>query len=304
MQIRIVIALCVAIVAFTFSAAKGKIESSNVAAAEAVSIPKLPKSLEFAGEKVPLDYGYVREAIERELLTTSCMHTSTMLSLVRSTRYFPIIEPILEKYGVPNDFKYLCVAESSLNELAVSPARASGLWQFLSSAAKERGLEVNSTVDERYHIEKVTVAACKYLKSAKEKFGSWTLAAASYNVGRTGVIRRMEIQGVDDYWDLFLPEETMRYVPRILSFKVIMNDPAKYGFNLTKEQALYPFENYKIIKVDDALLDWSKIALKHKTNYRELRVLNQWIRDYEHKNLSRKVYELKVPTSKFTKAGY
>lgn len=301
-QIRTIVAAVAAITVFTLSVAKDKF--GVMLNAEPVVIPQLPKTLDFAGEKVPLEYGYVREAIEREMLTTSCMHTSTMLSLVRSTRYFPIIEPILEEYGIPNDFKYLCVAESSLHELAVSPAKASGIWQFLSAAAREQGLEVNSTVDERYHIEKVTIAACKYLKSAHAKFGSWTLAAASYNVGRSGVIRRMDIQDVDCYWSLFLPEETMRYVPRILSFKLIMADPAKYGFKLTKEQMLYPFEHYKVVKVDDAVLEWSKIAAKHGTNYRELRILNQWIRDYEHKNPKRKSYELKVPTKRFTKAGY
>ncbi len=252
---------------------------------------------------MPLEWGYVREAIEREVLTTSCMHTSTTLALRRASRYFPVIEPILAEYGIPDDFKYLCVAESGLNENAVSPAKASGLWQFLSSTAKEYGMEVSGTVDERYNIEKATHAACKYIKSAYELYGSWSLAAASYNAGRAGVTRRMGIQDVKDYWDLFLPEETMRYVPSILSFKILMADPVKYGFDLGEEDNLLPFENYKVVAVDDAVIEWSKFAAKHGSTYRQLRILNPWIREYDHKNPSRKCYQVKVPTSEFMGQG-
>ncbi len=264
----------------------------------------LPRNLDFAGESVPLDYGYVREAITRELLTTSCMHTATTLSLLRATRYFPVIEPILEAYGLPDDFKYLAVAESSLNENAVSPAKASGLWQFLEKVGREYGLEVNNTVDERYHLEKSTHAACEYLVAAYEKFGSWSLAAASYNAGRSGVAQRLEAQGVDNYWDLFLPEETMRYLPRILSFKILMNDAETYGYNISLSDKLHPFSRYKVIEVSDKKIVWSELAADHGTTYRELRILNPWIRGYEHKNTSRKLYEVKIPKARFQRFGY
>ncbi len=259
--------------------------------------------IDFAGEEVPIDRGYIREAIERELLTTACMHTGTALAIRRTTRYFPVIEPILKEYGLPDDFKYLAMAESGLNENAVSPARASGFWQFLASAGKEYGLEVNDTVDERYHIEKATRAACEYLVKAYEQFGSWSLAAASYNAGRSGVERRLKIQDVDDYWDLFLPEETMRYVPRILSFKLLMDNTKRYGFDVDDAQ-LKPFKHYKTVEIDNRKIEWSKFAAEHNTTYRELRILNPWIRDYEHKNSKRKVYEVKVPTYRFRKLGY
>ncbi len=269
-----------------------------------VTIETPYERLDFASEEVPLERGYIREAIERELLTTSCMHTGTALSIRRTTRYFPVIEPILEEYGLPTDFKYLAMAESGLNVNAVSPARASGFWQFLESAGKEYGLEVNDTVDERYHLEKATRAACEYLSAAYEQFGSWSLAAASYNAGRSGVERRLKIQDVDEYWDLFLPEETMRYVPRILSFKLLMGDPQRFGFDIDEDAMLKPFKHFKIVEISDRKIEWSKFAADNNTTYRELRILNPWIRDYEHKNPKRKTYEVKVPTYRFRKLGY
>ncbi len=269
-----------------------------------VSIKPLPRELDFAGEDVPLKWGYVREAIERELLTTSCMHTATTLALRRASRYFTVIEPILKEHGVPDDFKYLCVTESGFNENAFSSASAAGLWQFLSTAAKEYGLEVNNSVDERYHVEKVTHAACRYLVCAHKKFGSWTLAAASYNAGRSGVIRRLDVQGVTDYWDLFLPEETMRYVPRILSFKLLMSEPEEYGFKIHRREKLKPYRSYIEVEVNDSHIVWSEIAARYGTTYRQLRILNNWIRDYEHKNPSKKSYIVKMPTSKLRTFGW
>ncbi|MFI3295091.1 MAG: lytic transglycosylase domain-containing protein [Rikenellaceae bacterium] len=269
-----------------------------------VRINKAPQGLTFAGEKIPLEYPYVQEAIEREILTTSCMHTSTTIALRNSTRYFPIIEPILKEQGVPDDFKYLCVAESGLNPNAYSSAGAAGLWQFITSAAKTYNVETGSNVDLRYNIEEATRAACRYLKGAYAKFGNWTLAAASYNVGQAGVSRRMESQGVDNYWDLFLPEETMRYLPRILSFKIMMADPAKYGFELNAEDYFPTFENYDVVTISDKNIDWSAFAKKHGTNYRQLRILNPWIRSYNYANSTGKAYKVKVPNDHFKKLGY
>ncbi|MFI3292029.1 MAG: lytic transglycosylase domain-containing protein [Rikenellaceae bacterium] len=269
-----------------------------------VRIAPLPKELDFAGEKVPIELPYVREAIEREMLTTSCMHTSTTLSLRRTTRYFPIIEPILKKNNIPEDFKYLCVTESGLNPNAVSPAKACGLWQFVASAAKDYGVETGDNVDLRYNIEIATQAACDYLNEAYKRFGSWTLAAASYNAGQAGVSRRMKTQGVDDYWDLYLPEETMRYVPRILSFKLMIPEPEKYGFLLKKSDYFPTFENYTEVQIAEKNIDWCEFATRHNTNYRQLRILNPWIRSYSYANATGKSYTVKVPNADFKKLGY
>ncbi len=269
-----------------------------------IQIAPLPAELYFAGERVPLEYPYVREAIEREVLTTSCMHTSTTLALRNTTRYFPIIEPILKRYNIPEDFKYLCVAESGLNPNAVSVAKACGLWQFVSSAAKDYGVETGDNVDLRYNIEVATQAACLYFLDAYQRFGSWTLAAASYNAGRTGVARRLEMQGVDSYWNMFLPEETMRYVPRILSFKIIIPNATEYGFELQEGDYFPTFENFHEIEIAEHNINWSEFASLHGTDYRQLRILNPWIRSYEYANKTGKSYRVKVPNERFKILGY
>jgi membrane-bound lytic murein transglycosylase D len=193
-----------------------------------------PMEIDFAGEEVPTYIADVYERLDREMVTNTNYHTNTTLVLKRANKVFPIIEPILKKYGVPDDFKYLAVIESSLVN-AVSPAGARGVWQFMPETAKEKGLEVSDEVDERYHLVKSTEAACVYLKDAKEKFGSWTLAAASYNGGINGVQRQLDSQGVSSYYDVLLNEETSRYVFRILALKEIMSHSAEYGFRLPKE---------------------------------------------------------------------
>ncbi len=278
--------------------------SSQSTSEYGVRIAPLPKKLDFAGEEVPLNLPYVKEAIEREVLTTSCMHTSTTIALRRTTRYFPIIEPILKKNNIPDDFKYLCVTESGLNPNAMSPAKACGLWQIMTSAARDYKVETGDNVDLRYNIEVATQAACDYLNVAYERFGSWTLAAASYNAGQAGVARRLETQGVDNYWDLFLPEEAMRYVPRILSFKIMIPEPHKYGFFLKTSDYYTAYKNYTEVKIAEKNIDWSKFAARYNTNYRQLRILNPWIRSYNYANPTGKSYTVKVPTEKFKKLGY
>lgn len=268
-----------------------------------VFIPDLPASLVFAGEKVPLHYAEVREALEREMGVTMYMHSRTIQTLRMTTRYFPVIEPILKKHGVPEDFKYLCMAESGLNPNAVSSAKAAGLWQFMTSAAKDYGVETGDNVDLRFNIERATEAACKYLKTSYQRYGSWTLAAASYNAGLAGVTRRMGTQGVESYYDMFLPEETMRYVYRILSFKVLTQEPQKYGFHLRKKDYLPAFENYKKVTVNDENIVWSEFAAKYGTNYKVLRILNPWIRSYEYANKGRVNYTVMVPTEGFRENG-
>lgn len=264
-----------------------------------VIVPPLPLQLDFAGERVPLENYDTRESLTREIQVTSYMHSRTLLTLQATTRYFPIIEPILKKHGIPEDFKYLCMAESGLNPNVRSGAGAAGLWQFMQAAGKEYGLFVGNGVDERYHVEKSTEAACKYILDAKQRLGSWTLAAAAYNVGQAGVKTRMEKQGVTDYYDLFLPEETMRYVFRILSFKLITPAPWCYGFVISPEEFFKPLDDYYEIQVGDTQINWSAVAKEHGTNYKMIRQLNPWVRDYTYNNSGKRTFTVKIPKKGF-----
>ena len=254
----------------------------------------LPKAIDFAGESVPLTIADVSERLDREMIINTNLHSTTTLILKRANRVFPIIEPILKKNGIPDDFKYLAVIESGLVNV-VSPAGARGVWQFMPQTAKEYGMEVNDIVDERYHLEKSTQAACDYLKSAKNKFGNWTLAAASYNGGVAGINKQIERQGVTDYYDLLLTEETSRYVFRIVALKEIMKNPEKYGFNLPKEQLYFPIETKKIM-VDSTVSDLATFAKKQGINYKVLKIHNQWLRDTKLDNKTNKVYTFDIPT--------
>ena len=256
-----------------------------------------PPSVDFAGEKTPLNVYDVRERFDRELLVNANLHSSTILIMKRANRAFPIIEPILAKYNVPDDFKYLAVIESALTN-AVSPSGAKGFWQFLPDTAREKGLEVNDIVDERYHLEKSTEAACKYLLSAKEKFGSWTLAAASYNGGMNGVGKKIDEQMVGNYYDLLLTDETSRYVFRILALKEIMQNPSQYGFDISK-QDLYENLPTKKVEVDSSITDLAQFAKTQGVNYKILKLHNPWLRDKKLENKNKKKYVLEIPT-----AGY
>ena len=267
----------------------------------AVRVPHLPASLSFAGEKVPLDNYDTRESLRRELLGTIYMHSRTLQTLLATTRYFPVIELILEKYGIPADFKYLCMAESGLNPNVRSGAGAAGLWQLMPAVGRSYGLETGSNVDERYHIEKSTEAACKHLRSAYDRFGSWTMAAAAYNVGETGLATRRDKQRTDSYYDLWLPEETMRYIFRILAFKLLTENPAAYGYVISAADYDAPLADYHEVTVDDAKIDWSAVAVANGTTYKMLRELNHWIRSYEYANSRRVAYTVKVPNEGFRK---
>jgi hypothetical protein len=259
---------------------------------------ELPEKLEFAGEKVPLEYYDVRENLDRELLSSVYFHSQTIRYIKNMPRYFSIIEPILKSNDIPEDFKYLCVAESGFNPKAVSPAKAVGLWQLLESAAKENGLEINLEVDERYHIEKSTVAACRILKSAYQKYGSWSLVAASYNGGRAGLDRQMSTQKASSYYDLLFVEETSRYVFRILALKMVMEDPEKYGFEVKKDQ-LYPIIETVNIEVKGPVPNWATFAKEQGITYKTLKMFNPWLRDTFLKNPARKSYTLKIPVKDF-----
>ena len=255
--------------------------------------------MDFSGEEVPTFMADVQERLDKEMITNMNYHTNTTLVIKRANKVFPIIEPILAKYGVPDDFKYLAVIESSLVN-AVSPAGARGVWQFMPATAKEKGMEVSDEVDERYHLEKSTEAACKYLLGAKEKFGSWTLAAASYNGGMNGISKKMEEQQVDNYYDLLLTEETSRYVFRILALKEIMKNSDKYGFSIPKEALYYTIPTKKIV-VDSSITDLAKFAKIQGVNYKILKIHNPWLRDKKLTNNSRKKYEIEIPTSGYHK---
>ena len=260
-----------------------------------VVVPALPQSLEFAGEAVPLDNYDTRESLLRELMSCMYLHSRTTLTLLATTRYFPVIEPIMRKYGIPDDFKYLCMAESGLDPNVRSGAGAAGLWQLMPAYAKSAGLLVGGDVDERYDVTKATEAACRYLADAYERLGSWTLAAASFNAGVAGVSRRLEKQGVTSYYDLFLPSETLRYVFRVLSFKLLVGDPGAYGYRIGTEDYYKPLPEYKEVTVDSPTIDWTAFARGHGTNYKLMRELNPWIRDYDHNNKAGRSYVVKIP---------
>lgn len=253
----------------------------------------IPEDLNFAGEQVPLDDPDVFERMDRELLVNTYWQSNGLLIIKRANKYFPIIEPILEKYGVPDDFKYLAVAESALQNV-VSPAGATGFWQIMKTTARESGLEVNSNVDERYHVEKSTEVACKYLLKSKEKFGSWTLAAASYNAGPYGITKQQGRQKVSDYYDLLLGQETGRYIFRILAIKEILSNPAKYGFNF-KDKHLYEHIPTYEVAVDSAVTNFADFAKQYSINYKILKIHNPWLREAHLNNKSKKQYQIKIP---------
>ena len=254
---------------------------------------KLPSNLDFSGEAVPLDQPDIRERLDKELLVNTYWQSNMMLLLKRANKYFPTIELILEEEGVPDDFKYLAVIESALENVR-SPKGAKGFWQIMPRTAKEYGLEVNSNVDERYHIEKSTRVACTYLKKAKERLGSWTLAAASYNRGMYGTDRLLSKQLSDNYYDLLLNSETSRYVFRILAVKEIMSNPRAYGFIFDTEDLYQPIPVRKI-GLDTAIGNIAQFAKEQSINYKILKIHNPWLIQNHLKNRSRKYYEISVP---------
>jgi membrane-bound lytic murein transglycosylase D len=241
----------------------------------AMPVP-IPDSAKFAGEPVPLDIYYVREQFDRELTVNTYWHSATILSLKRAARWFPVIEPILAKNGIPDDFKYLALVESGLMNV-ISPAGATGFWQFLDKTGKEYGLTINKEVDERYHVVKSTEAACAYLNKSYLKFGNWTLVASSYNAGQGRIDETIDKQQVRSYYHMFLPEETSRYIFRILAIKCIFENQITYGFKLAPGD-LYPPLDVKTLKVKESINDLPAFAREHKTTYRMLKELNPWLR--------------------------
>lgn len=254
---------------------------------------ELPTSLEFCGETVPLDRFYVRESLEREILVNSYRHSNTILLLKRTTRWFPVIEPILKKNNLPEDFKYLAMIESDLTN-AVSPSKAVGFWQFLEGTGKQYGLEIYKEVDMRYNQELETKAACDFLKDLYAKFGSWTLSAAAYNCGGGKMSRSIEEQHVSSYYDLLLPAETERYIYRILAFKLITQNPGKYGFHISDEGWYQPLE-YKTITVTQTIEDLAQFAIDKGTNLKMLKYYNPWLRSNKLTISEGNSYQIKLP---------
>ena len=255
----------------------------------------LDKVYSFAGEEVPVADNFdAKERLDRELLRSAYWHSNTILNLKRAHRYFPVIERILREHEVPDDFKYLAVAESDLSN-AVSPAGAKGVWQFMKATAREYGMEINSEVDERYHLDKATHAACRYLKHLKKKFGSWTMAAAAYNVGGTKLNRESSTQRSRNYYDLNLNQETARYVFRIMAIKEIMSEPEKFGFYIEAEDKYPPLDDYYELEVKESVSNWGDFAQKYGTSYRMLKVYNPWLISSKLTNKAKKTYQVRIP---------
>lgn len=254
----------------------------------------LRDSYDFAGEPLPMHRQDIVERLDRELLVNTFWHSSTILNIKRANKYFPIIEPILAANGVPDDFKFLCVAESGLSN-AVSPAGAKGFWQFLSATAESYGLEVNDHVDERFHLKKATQAACEYLLEARDVFGNWTLAAASYNMGMAGVKKNMDQQSARDYYDLNVNAETMRYIFRIVAIKELLSHPEHFGFHINNEHRYRNLDEFYTLQIDSSIHDLSAFALKYGAGYRELKYFNPWLYSHKLPNYNKKKYEIRIP---------
>ena len=272
-----------------------KIESEKPLVLSMTASVEVPESMTFAGEKITFDRYDKRERMDRELNSFTYFHSTTMLLFKRANRIFPIIEPILKKQGLPDDLKYLAVIESSLDYRAVSPARAAGLWQFMQSTGKQYGLEITSEVDERYHIEKSTAAASRYLRSAYRKYGSWSGAALSYNGGQGRITTEMNKQRAADALDLWLVEETTRYYYRMLAIKLIFENPQQYGFVIKPDHLYKPME-FREVSVNSSITDLVAFAKQNNVTYAQLKDFNSWLRSTKLSNSSGKSYTILIPT--------
>jgi hypothetical protein len=260
---------------------------------DSIRLFDIPKDLDFAGEKVPLEKGDIFERLEREIYVNAYWESNMILLLKRSAKYLPEIERMLKENGIPDDFKYVAIAESALMNVG-SPAGARGFWQIMESTGKEYGLEITKDVDERYHFEKSTMAAAKYLKKAYARFGDWTAVAASYNMGQAGFSRRQVEQLHENYYELYLNDETSRYLFRILAFKVIFENPRVFGYHF-KENDYYKNPNFRTIRVDEDIKDLPSWAKAQGSSYKDLKLYNPWLRDRNLNVKRSKVYEIRLP---------
>jgi len=249
---------------------------------------------DLAGEAVPMDNFDAVERLDREIVGNTYLHGSTILNLKLAARYFPYFEKTLAENNVPDDMKYLAVIESNLRNV-ISPAGAKGLWQFMEATGKAYDLEINKEVDERYHVEKSTLAFCRHIKDLKNALGSWTLASAAYNAGQGRISTEQKNQRANNFYELSLVDETSRYPFRIIALKEIMKDPKKYGFSLEDTNLYSPIDNYSIVEVNGKVENWGDFAIKYGTNYRMLKVYNPWIISYTLTNPTNKTYQVKIP---------
>jgi len=290
-----VTALCIA--ALVWSGSSNNVEEAGQQKPVVLSMttsPEIPFKLKFADDEIDFSRYDLRERLDRELSSFTYLHSTTLSYFKRANRIFPIVVPILRQNGVPEDFKYLMVIESNLNERAVSSVKAAGLWQFMDSTGKMYGLEINSDVDERYHIEKATVAACKYLKDAYSKYGDWVTVASSYNAGMGRISSELNKQQASSSLDLLLVEESSRYVFRIIAIKEIMENPYKYGYVLKANQLYKPI-GCREVTVDYSVSDWSDFAQQNGITYAQLKDFNVWLRNTSLTNKYGKLYNIRIP---------
>jgi len=278
-----------------------EIKDKNVSSEYRISAIEIPADLNFANETVPQEDPEIMERVDREFLVNTYWQSNALLLMKRAHKYFPVIEPILAKNGIPDDFKYLAVAESGLQNV-VSHAGATGFWQIMKPTGREYGLEINDNVDERYHLEKSTEVACRYLQKYKEKYGSWTLAAAAYNAGPGSINKYMGIQQANDYYDLLLGEETGRYVFRILAIKEILSNPEKYGFDIENDDLYNAVPTFNVV-VDEPIQNFADFAQHYEINYKILKRHNAWLREPHLNNASGKTYTLEIPNKGYYKVS-
>ncbi|MGB5460552.1 MAG: lytic transglycosylase domain-containing protein [Eudoraea sp.] len=278
-----------------------QLKDKNVSSEYRISAIEIPADLNFASEKVPQEDPEIMERVDREFLVNTYWQSNALLLMKRAHKYFPVIEPILSKNGIPDDFKYLAVAESGLQNV-VSHAGATGFWQIMKGTGREYGLEINDNVDERYHLEKSTEVACKYLQKYKEKYGSWTLAAAAYNAGPGSINKYMGIQKANDYYDLLLGEETGRYVFRILAIKEILSNPEKYGFDIENDDLYNAVPTFNVV-VEEPVQNFADFAQQYEINYKILKRHNPWLREPHLNNTSGKTYTLEIPNKGYYKVS-
>ena len=271
---------------------KKQLPGTNEQYYKIVSVP-IPDTLVVFGEEIPLDIFYVSEALDRELSVNTYWHSSTLQLIKKSYRWFPLFDSILAANDIPSDFKYLAVIESGLSNV-VSPANATGFWQFLKGTAKEYDLEVNKEVDERYNVEKATEAACKYFNNSYEKFGNWTMVAAAYNAGNRGITKQLERQKARSYYDLLLSDETSRYVYRIVAMKLIFENPELYGFYIDNDDIYLPATTHNVV-IDSKIDDFADFAKQNGISYKLLKYFNPWLRQNYLKNKKKKTYNIKIP---------
>ena len=287
-------------VAVTLAAGADCIASAQIHPQEELHFkaPAVPRQIMFAGDTIRFDRSDLYERMDRDLISFTYMHSNSILMLKKSDRYFRQIEPILKQNGIPDDLKYLMAIESNLNPKAYSSAGAAGLWQFTKNTGKEYGLIINDEVDERYNIEKETVAACKYLRKAYVKYGDWMTVAASYNAGQGGISRRLSDQRQKSALDLWLVEETSRYIFRVLSAKMFFENPSAFGYRIEDFEKYPCYSPKEVVTVSGAIASLVDFAEEHGVSYFQLKEANLWLRDNKLLNKAGNTYKIIIPSGK------